>query len=83
MTKIAYSNSALKSLNRLPTETSALIRKKIAQYAAEPASLAANVKRLKGSRYLRLRVNDYRVVFNVEKGAMLILAVGDRKDVYD
>lgn len=83
MMKIAYSKAALKSLARIPAETTALIQKKIAQYAADPTSLSAMVKRLKGSRYLRLRVGDFRVIFNVEKGVMLILDVGDRKDVYD
>lgn len=83
MTKIAYSKAALKSLARIPAETTALIQKKIAQYAVDPTSLSAMVKRLKGSRYLRLRVGDFRVIFNVEKGVMLILDVGDRKDVYD
>ena len=41
------------------------IRGKIAQYAANPSTLANQVIPLKGSDFLRLRVNDYRVIFAV------------------
>ncbi len=37
-------------------------------------------KNLKG--YWKLRVGDYRVVFKVQKQAVLILAIRHRKDVY-
>jgi mRNA-degrading endonuclease RelE of RelBE toxin-antitoxin system len=41
------------------------------------------VKRLKGSRLLRLRVGDYRVSFTDEGVILTIVRVGHRKDVYE
>ena len=83
MLKIAYSNGALRALRQLPVKTVALIRSKIGQYAARPAALANNVIRLKGSPYLRLRVGDWRVIFEVSGGTLTILDAGHRGSVYD
>ena len=83
MLKIAYSNEALRALKRLPVKTVALIRTKIGRYAAHPAALANNVIRLKGSPYLRLRVGDWRVIFEVSGGTLTVLDAGHRSGVYD
>ena len=51
--------------------------------ATDPASLVNNVTRLKGRAGSRLRVGDWRVIFD-EHGAVLeILDVGPRGGVYD
>jgi mRNA interferase RelE/StbE len=81
--KIAYSNGALRALRRLPFKTAALIRSKIGQYATNPAALANNVIRLKGSPYLRLRVGDWRVIFEVSGGTLMVLDAGHRSSIYD
>jgi len=46
--------------------------------------LAADVKKLKGfkNKY-RLRAGNYRILFEVEDGTMVVYDVGDRKDFYD
>ncbi|MFN7400488.1 MAG: type II toxin-antitoxin system RelE family toxin [Sandaracinobacter sp.] len=59
------------------------IRSKIAQLAADPASLANNIKALKGQDAKRLRVGDYRVIFNDRLEILDILAIGHRRDIYD
>ncbi|MDH7793900.1 hypothetical protein [Ochrobactrum sp. AN78] len=57
MKKISYSREATKTLIKIPANTAKLIRSKIEQYAAEPSSLANNVKVLKGGEGVyRLRV---------------------------
>jgi mRNA-degrading endonuclease RelE of RelBE toxin-antitoxin system len=38
---------------------------------------------LKGSRLLRLRVGDYRVIFTDEGVILTIFRVGHRKDIYE
>jgi mRNA interferase RelE/StbE len=45
--------------------------------------LSGNVKKLKGfrSRY-RLRVGDYRVIFELDKDLIIVYGVGLRKDIY-
>jgi len=47
MKSITYSRDSLKTLSRMPVDTARFIRSKIEQYAAEPASLANNVKAFK------------------------------------
>jgi mRNA interferase RelE/StbE len=41
------------------------------------------VKRLKGRNGLRLRVGDWRVIFYVEDEAIIVAAVGHRREIYD
>jgi len=83
MKKIAYSKAALKTLRRIPANTSAKIRSKIEQYAADPASQAANVKRLQGSEFFRLRVGDWRVIFDEDGNVIAVLEIGPRGGIYD
>ena len=63
--------------------TRPLIIAKIKQYVADPESLAANVKALKGSGQLRLRVGDYRVFFHVDTESMTVTAIKHRSEAYD
>ena len=83
MKEIAYSKAALKVLRRIGNTESARIRSKIAQYAEDPASQANNVKRLQGSPNFRLRVGDWRVIFNEQGQVLAILNIGPRGGIYD
>jgi mRNA interferase RelE/StbE len=80
--KIAYSKDALKALRRMPREEAHRIRGKIEQYAAEPTSQANNVKTLRGRDGLRLRVGDWRVIFEDDLGTMNVLLIGPRGSIY-
>lgn len=83
MPQIAYSKDALKTLSRMPANTSKLIRSKIEQYAADPASLAANVITLAGqSGVYRLRVGDWRVIFTNDGAVLAIIKVAPRGGAY-
>ncbi len=84
MKRIAYSKDALKTLRRMPANTSALIRSKIEQYAAEPAALANNVKALQGmAGVYRLRVGDWRVLFSDGGEVIAIIKIAPRGGAYD
>ena len=48
MKPVRYSKDAIRTLRRMPRPTAERIRDKVAAYAADPASQAANVKALKG-----------------------------------
>lgn len=81
--QISYSRDAAKALRAIDAKVSKLIRSKIEQYAATPESLTNNVKKLKGSDALRLRVGDYRVIFTENLVILTILKVGHRREIYD
>jgi mRNA-degrading endonuclease RelE of RelBE toxin-antitoxin system/DNA-binding XRE family transcriptional regulator len=82
--EIRYTKAALKASTKMPTNTAELIRGKIRQYAADPASLANNVKKLQGRQgEYRLRVGDWRVIFTQDGVILNVLKVGLRGGVYE
>lgn len=84
MLQIAYSKDALRTLSRMPANVSKLIRAKVEQYAADPASLANNVKALKGEPgVLRLRVGDWRVLFTEDGTVIAVIRIAPRGGAYD
>jgi mRNA interferase RelE/StbE len=82
MKEIACSKSALKILRRIPANVSATIRGKIEQYATDPVSLSANVTKLQGREGYRLRVGDWRVIFDEVGNVLAILEIGSRGGIY-
>jgi len=84
MKQLIYSSKALKVLDKIPTNTAKLIRSKVKQYVSDPASLANNVKALKGrSKVFRLRVGDWRVIFTEDGYIVEITDVAPRGSAYD
>lgn len=84
MKQISYSREATKTLIKMPANTAKLIRSKIEQYAAEPASLSNNIKALKGGEGLmRLRVGDWRVIFTEDGRILEIIKIAPRGGAYE
>lgn len=85
MKVVTYTAQALRSLSRMPHNIATRIQTKVEQFAADPASLANNVKALKGepSGTYRLRVGDYRVIFNDQGVVLVVIKVGHRRDIYE
>jgi mRNA interferase RelE/StbE len=81
--EIRYTKTALKALARIPTVTARLIRDKIEQYAEAPTSLTNNVKKLKGRDGYRLRVGDWRVIFDQDGVVLDVLQIGPRGSIYE
>ena len=82
MKTVAYSSEALKSLRRIPRNDAHRIRDKIEQYAEDPASQANNIKKLRGRDSLRLRIGDWRVIFDEDEDGIRVLVIGPRGSVY-
>lgn len=83
MKQIAYSKDAIKTLRRIPANEAKRIRSKIEQYAADPASQAANIKKLQGREGFRLRVGDWRVIFAEDGTVIDVVAIGPRGGIYE
>ena len=84
---IALSSAADRQLRRLPRDILARVRGAIDALAREPRP--SGVVKLSGVSHegtplYRVRVGDYRVVYAIqdEQLVVLIVAVGDRKEVY-
>ena len=72
MKRITYKKAARLALKRMPANTARLITDKIGAYAADPASQRNNVKALKGSTDIRLRVGNWRVIMD-DRGTVLVI----------
>jgi len=83
MKEIAYSKQSLKTLRRMPPDLAKKIMAKVSQYAHDPAAQANNIKALKDSAYIRLRVGDWRVIMDDQGNVLNVLKIGARGDVYD
>ncbi|HEX5259699.1 MAG TPA: type II toxin-antitoxin system RelE/ParE family toxin [Sphingomicrobium sp.] len=82
--RVEYSRAAAKALTRIDQATSRRIRAKVEQLATDPASLANNVKRLKGTDDLfRLRIGDWRIIYSEDLVVLLVLNVSPRGSAYD
>jgi mRNA interferase RelE/StbE len=80
---VVYSREAIRTLNRIPANEARRIRAKVLQYAADPASLANNVKKLRDSRYHRLRIGDWRVIFREDGVVVDVVRVAARSEAYE
>lgn len=58
------------------------IMAKISAYAADPASGANNVQALKGEPAFRLRVGQFRVIFEETETEIVVLDIGPRGGIY-
>ena len=82
--QVRYGREALRSLARIDSATSLRIQSKVRQLADDPASLANNIKAMKGAPGLwRLRVGDWRVVYTETLEVVLVSRVAPRGSAYD
>ena len=81
--KIILKQSARKFLERLPRQIAKDIDSAIISLAKDPLN-RKNVRKLTGSLFYRLRVGDYRIIFERQdkERTIAILKIGHRKDVY-
>jgi mRNA interferase RelE/StbE len=59
------------------------IEEKISGYAADPNSLANVVTELRGTSLKRLRVGDFRVVFEETATEIIVSRIGPRGSIYE
>lgn len=83
MRGVVYSRDAIRTLNRIPANEARHIRAKVQQYADNPSSLANNVKKLRDSRYHRLRIGDWRVIFREDGTVVDVVRVAARGEAYE
>lgn len=82
--RILIAKKALKELREIPEKDRELIKDRISKLAFFPI-VHLDVKKLKGfEKTYRLRVGEYRVIFEFEKDEKVIkiLKIGKRSEVY-
>jgi mRNA interferase RelE/StbE len=78
---VHWSKDALLALRRCDKRE--LVKAKVLTLADDPESLAANVKRLSGSDYYRLRVQNWRVIFRYEGTILVVDQILPRGSAYE
>jgi mRNA interferase RelE/StbE len=80
--ELRLSKTALKAARALPPKDWEALRKKLAAYAADPRGDHPWARALTGVEGLRIRHGDYRAVCALEPGALVVVALGHRKEIY-
>ena len=80
--KVIFTKSVKKDFRKIPKLEVLKILNDIAYLAKNPRS--AKPKKLKGEKLYRLRVGNYRVIYDIQDNLMLIFVVklGHRSDIY-
>lgn len=81
MRRVEYDPSARRDLAKLAPHDANAVLSALDAYAANGVG---DVKKLQGRRPAawRLRVGRHRVLYRIEGSAIVVTAVGDRRDVY-
>lgn len=80
--QINYTKEARRTLSRIPANERRRILSKIEQYAEDPRSQANNVVKLQDRPGYRLRVGDWRVIFDEFDNILEVEKIGSRGSVY-
>lgn len=81
---VEYNKPSRKTLRCLPRNLARQIFDKMNVIAQNPYTQHNNAKPLKGTPYYRLRVGDWRVVYEIqnERIVILVLKIAPRGEVY-
>ena len=84
MYKITYTTQAAKVLLKMPRNTASLIREKLGQIASDPFASIPNAIKLQGRPGYRLRVGDWRVIYEINKDevGIIVMKIAPRGEVY-
>lgn len=84
--EIVFKKSAFKELQNLPDKIQQKIIDAVQLLSINPYTELLQIKKMKGAEDLyRFRINDYRVVYHLDKNIIkiAIIKIGHRKDVYE
>ncbi len=84
MHRIVFTKQADRTLRKIPKNSARLIRKKLDRIAVDPYGKHNNVTKLQNRPGYRLRVGDWRIIYEVENERLviLVLRVRPRGEVY-
>ena len=84
MYNITYNKRSARTLSKLPRNMVLRIREKLEQIALNPYGQHSNVTKLQNRPGYRLRVGDWRIIYDIYDGELIILVlkIGPRGQVY-
>ena len=84
MYRILFTKSASRAMRTIPRDVAQRIRDRLGQIAADPYVDHSNVTRLQNRPGYRLRVGDWRVLYELEREQLVVIVfrVGSRGEAY-
>ena len=84
MWSLVYTRAARRTLSKLPGDIRQRILSKLEALAEDPFAARLDVKKPAGTEGFRLRMGDWRVIYDLNEGELVVLAIkiGSRGDVY-
>ena len=84
MYKVLFTKQVYKALRRIPQDAVNRMRKKLDQIAVDPYAKHANVTKLQNRPGYRLRIGDWRIIYDIQDDELIILVlkVGSRGEIY-
>lgn len=80
--EISWDENALRDLEKIEVLLRKRIIKKIEQFAESESF--HEIKKIHGAeKVYRLRVGDYRILFEIVQDEIIILKIGHRKNIYE
>jgi mRNA interferase RelE/StbE len=80
MVEIVFMPSARRQWMKLSSQTRDRIRSKLLAFAETGQG---DVKKMKGQDGSRLRIGDWRVIFDQQQQTIIVVSVGHRREIYD
>ena len=80
MKPVVFTPAALRQWSKLSPDIRRRIDARLMEFVS---SGKGDVRRLKGRAGARLRVGDWRVIFDETRDTIIVVAVGHRREVYD
>lgn len=83
MYQVVIEKQVKKQLSKIPLFDYARVVKALKELAVNPRP--QGYKKLKGRPGYRIRVGDYRIIYNIQENILtvFVLVVGNRRDVYE
>lgn len=81
--KISITKTAQKQLDKLPDSVAGILIEVIYDLAPNPRPYGC--KKLKGREAYRIRKGNFRIIYEIRDRILTVevIAIGDRKDIYD
>jgi mRNA interferase RelE/StbE len=79
---IVFTPEAAREFEALDSTIRERVEATLDQLAVAPLSLRNQIKRLKGQTALRLRVGDWRIIFQLRSDEILVLMIAHRSEAY-